>query len=68
MSAVTDALSWKLVAGLRIEECMPTNAPEIESTLLGEAILDVDGKADSSADDLAVSTESGIKGRLSAAA
>ncbi len=68
MNAVTDALSWKLVAGLSIERCMSTNQSKIASTLLGEAILDVDGKADSSAYGLAVSTEPGIEGRLSAAA
>ena len=68
MSALTDAVSWKLVDELSIERCMPTNLPEIAPKVLGEAILVKYRKADSSADGLVVSTESGIEGRLSAAA
>lgn len=66
MNAVTGAVSWKLVAELRIETNMPTNEPEISPTSPGKAILGLDGKADSSAHDLAGSTGSGIEGRLPA--
>ena len=68
MNTVADAVSWKLVAALRIEESMANIEPEFASPLPGEVILGIDGKTYSSPDDLAVSIGSGIEGRLSAAA